>query len=310
MPWFTFVWHFFCSVEQAFSLRPIKQGLQTLQVGPPIRRTTWQTACVVSEVGGGVMRCSICNRIEFHEDRQHTVGGLPADARRWVFPCRCHTAVHRACFEKRHIPTNWFTLTLRNAATLTQTVEYDTLGCCKQCKISYHTTLRPPVSGKELVAATIRDPQAWINSTLTAAVTYCATAVLPTERGDYVITYWILQQTILLMIFFSNRLQGIVNLLYRNSSSSVPFYLKLYCFCIVANACFVLHLLAGLPPAWFVHWVVAPLYFPIAHAMVLIFWHTNYAKRTISNFSGSSHPNSHPLFGAFEIGSTLASNQE
>ena len=65
----------------------------------------------------------------------------------------------------------------------------------------------------------------------------------------------------------------------------------------------------GCGVAWFVHYIVAPVYFPIANALILIFWHTNYAKRTVANYTGMhKHPSSHPLFGAFEIGTVPTPN--
>ena len=123
----------------------------------------------------------------------------------------------------------------------------DPLPVCPHCGVHYQATVRPPVSGVELVSATIRDQQAWANSAFTLAATYLVVNTLDIPASDLVIQYWVLQQTILSMIFVSARLQGIVNLLYRNSSGTVPFYLKLYFFCIVANGCVVLHLLAGFP---------------------------------------------------------------
>jgi len=174
----------------------------------------WKLACILYERGAPLARCALCGQVDIGDD--------------FVTPCaQCHGEIfHRACLENL-LPA---------------------LPRCTSCGDSFRLASRYPRGPIELSRALNFDRARLLGIAGRCAVKWTLTLAIfasidsqfsfTTESSVHPALAWfLLQQTLMLEVFFSRRLATVVTRLWSTGSrNAIRFYLRLYLYFIIASA--------------------------------------------------------------------------
>jgi hypothetical protein len=294
----------------------------------------WKLACLYRERSDNVvLQCRCCNEVDVLTKRVKSWESLPTQSATWVRPCLCASMTHRQCLESLALPgglshpqkCGWMSFDSASPAEI-GLCQWPLTGDhneCASCGHRYEAGWRLPRSMRELVSVTVRDSVAW-GRALSCLVYWFALILLVhllerwtgdgasigliawPEPGGLWLAWWLLQQVMLLQIFFSPRFVDVVGCLWGGPFFS--FYLKLYSYFFVACALFKMTWTPMLPrmfptligrtlPLWLscVAWANAVIYLGVSSVVILLFWKTNYRVITVADRSGATQLPSHPM---------------
>lgn len=267
----------------------------------------WKYVCVLSDHGSrsDVITCHECKQLDIktalHKKYEKLIPNISH-----ISPCSCPFTYHCSCFESvlNDAVIGKKALSLDNPnhlAFLSQRPLTLALSC-HVCGDAYNIGVRLPLTVVELSQLTLNDPFAMsrIGKCLFIWIALvCLSSII--SPVSVIFDIWLLEQVVLLDIFFSDRFLCTVRHLWRGPI--FVFYCQLYLYFVMACAFICIayspitakfvHIPVIIMPLAALNWII---YVIIGSIVTIIWWKTNYRIVTVLDRSSTGNDNSHPIF--------------
>ena len=287
----------------------------------------WKRVCIIRDRGDDLLQCRICNTLDLFSQGMRRSEAWGTNNTTWIAPCQCPAVVHRSCSERLLGLGGLFAPSVSWDEAAAAGLPSRVLAQCPDCGCSVRMGWKLPENLAQMVVCAARDGISWKRLrgvVLASLVAFLAVGLAEgrcadqrigafgarwrwPDTGGPVLAWWIVQQLLLLQVFFSERFSRVVQRLWHGPI--FRFYVKLYGYFLLANIIMGMTFTPLLercrpgyePPqlVWTaVRWLNAASYFVVSNIVLYVNWKTNYRVATVADSGVQSDPGAsfpHPL---------------